>query len=113
MYAVIDDSGVQYKVAEGEVVDVPLRDAQPGESVVFDRVLLLSTDQGATVGSPIVPDARVVAEVLDQTKGPKINILHFRRRKRYQRRQGHRQHYTRVRIKEIVVPARASAGVQA
>lgn len=109
MYAVIEDGERQYKVAEGEVVDLDLRKAEPGDAIEFDKVLLVSTDDDVLVGTPAVEGARVVAEVVDETKGPKIMVLRFQRRKRHRRRVGHRQHYTRVRIKEIVMPGQAVA----
>jgi len=109
MYAVIEDGSMQYKVAEGETLDIDFRKAEPGERIEFHKVLLLSADDTATVGTPTIPDVRVVAEVVDQTKGPKIAVMRFRRRKRERRKVGHRQRYTRVKIKEIVVPGKAAA----
>ena len=101
MYAVIDDRGNQIKVVQGEIVEVDLAVAEPGSEIVFDRVLLTSGDAGIKVGAPVVEGARVVAEVLGETKGQKVYGMSFRRRKNSKVRKGHRQHYTSVRIKEI------------
>ena len=104
MYAIIEDSGQQFKVIEGERIDVDLRDAAPGDVIEFDRVLFWSGNDGARVGTPCIPDARVRAEVEDRVKGAKVVSFKFRRRKNYHRKKGHRQKYLRVRITEILVP---------
>ena len=105
MYAIIDDGGMQYKVAEGERIAVGLRDAQPGDAISFDRVLLISGDESATVGTPVISGAKVEAEVIDETKGKKVVVQRFRRRQGMNRRKmGHRQRYTSVMIKQIVPP---------
>jgi large subunit ribosomal protein L21 len=101
MYAVIDDRGNQIKVSEGEVVTVDLADAEPGSEVVFERVLLVSDDSGVKIGRPVVQDAKVIAEVIGNVKGKKVYGVSFRRRKSSRVRKGHRQKYTKVRIKEI------------
>lgn len=103
MYAVIDDRGNQIRVAEGEIVEIDLMDAEPGAEIVFEKVLLASGDSGVTVGKPSIEGARVVAEVLGNSKGRKVYGVSFRRRKNSKVRKGHRQHYSRVRIKEIAV----------
>ena len=105
MYAIIDDGGMQYKVAEGEAVSVGLREARPGDPVAFDRVLLISDDETATVGTPAIAGARVEGEVLGEAKAGKIVVQRFRRRQGLHRRKvGHRQRYTKVVIKQIVPP---------
>jgi len=101
MYAVIDDRGNQIKVSEGEVINVDLADVEPGSEVVFERVLLVSDDSGVKIGRPVVQDAKVIAEVLGNVKGKKVYGISFRRRKASRVRKGHRQKYTKVRIKEI------------
>jgi len=104
VYAVIEDSGQQFRVSEGDVLDVDLRDL-PAEAseVEFDRVLLTSDDNDVRVGTPLVEGAKVVAEVVEaQHKGPKLHIYHLRRRKNSRRKTGHRQRYLRVRVKQIV-----------
>lgn len=109
MYAIIDDNGKQYKAAEGDSFEVDLRAAQPGDEVSFDRVLLVSGDDTATVGTPTIEGAAVRAEVLGDTKGKKVVVQHFRRRQgRNRTRRGHRQPYTRVKIKQIVLPGQSA-----
>jgi len=104
MYAVIEDSGRQLKVSEGETLLVDLRDAAPGDRVEFDRVLLWSGPDGCRVGTPYLPQARVLALVEAEVKGPKVVSFKYRRRENYRRKVGHRQRYLRVRVTEIVVP---------
>jgi len=105
MYAIIEDSGTQIKVSQGDVVKVDLREvAQDTTSITFDRVLLLGEDGGegeATVGTPIVQGAKVLADILGQEKTPRIPVVKFKRRKTYLRRKGHRQGYLKVRITSI------------
>ena len=109
MYAIIEDRGMQYKVAEGESVDIDLLQAEPGEPISFDRVLLVSTEEGAAVGTPTVDGASVAGEVLGVTKAAKIVVQRFRRRQGSHRRKiGHRQRYTSVRIQQIVAPGRST-----
>lgn len=109
MYAIIDDGGKQYKVAEGEAVEVDLRSAQPGEAISFEKVLLISGDDGATVGAPTIEGASVQTEVLGEAKGQKVTVQRFRRRQgMHRRKQGHRQHYTRVKITKIILPGQAA-----
>lgn len=102
MYAIIAADGRQYKVSEGQEIQVDLRDgAKEGDTVTFDRVLLVSDGGTVKVGKPQVAGASVSAEVLSQDLGEKIYIQKIRRRKNYRRRTGHRQMYTRVRIGTI------------
>lgn len=101
MYAIIADGGRQYKVEQGQTLEVDFRDAQPGEKLTFDRVLAVSDDDGFRLGQPQVDGASVSATVLEQTKGDKIYVQKFRRRKNSKRRTGHRQQYTKVRIEKI------------
>lgn len=103
MYAVIEDSGQQFRVSEGDVLDVDLRELpDDAKEVTFDRVLLVSDDGKVKVGTPHVSGAKVAAEVLDpDAKGPKLFVHRLRRRKNSRRRTGHRQHHLRVRVKKI------------
>ena len=101
MYAIIADGGRQYKVEEGQTLEIDFRAAEPGDELKFDRVLALSDDKGFRVGQPEVAGAEVSAKVIDQTKGDKIYVQKFRRRKNSKRRTGHRQKYMRVRIDSI------------
>ncbi len=105
MYAIIEDSGTQIKVAPGDVLDLDLRKgSEAGESITFDRVLMIgdeASDAPATIGTPYVSGATVTGEVVDQVKGEKIDVIKFKRRKGYRVKQGHRQKYLRVKINEI------------
>ncbi len=104
MYAVIEDSGRQFKVSEGERIDVDLRGTNPGEVIEFDRVLFWSGNDGPRVGTPYLEDAKVLGAVEAEVKAKKVVSFKFRRRKQYHRKIGHRQRYLRVRITEILVP---------
>ncbi len=103
VYAVIEDSGQQFRVSEGDVVDVDLRDlAEGAKDVEFSRVLLVSDESGTKVGTPLVSNAKVVGEILDpEFKGEKVHHYYWRRRKASKRKIGHRQKYIRVRITKI------------
>ena len=102
MFAVIKTGGKQYKVAADDVLTVEKLQAEAGETVTFDEVLLVGGESGTTVGSPTVDGAKVTAEVVEQTRGDKVIIFKKRRRKHYQRTQGHRQDLTMVKITDIV-----------
>jgi large subunit ribosomal protein L21 len=102
MYAIIADSGRQFRVEPGQILDIDYRDASTtDDTLTFDRVLAVGSDQGLRLGTPTVAGASVTAKVLGVEKGDKIYIQKFRRRKNYDRRTGHRQLYTRVRIDSI------------
>ncbi len=102
MYAVIEDGSHQYRVERGMVLDVDYRERlNPGDELVFDRVLLCRSAEQVLVGQPVVSEARVVGRVLEHVKGPKIYVEKFKRRKNYRRRKGHRQRATRVVIEAI------------
>lgn len=102
MYAVFEDGSRQYRVSEGDQVDVDFRPAEVGNQIEFDRVLLFSVSDGVRVGTPTVENAKVVAEVLEQFRDDKIYVQKFKRRKNYHRRTGHRQPLTRVRVRQII-----------
>lgn len=101
MYALIETGGKQYRVAPGDVLDVERVAGAEGESVEFDRVLLVAGDDGVTVGTPTVEGAKVQASVVGEVRGPKIRVFKFKRRKGYRRTRGHRQDLLRVRIDGI------------
>ena len=101
MYAIISDSGKQFKVEEGQELDIDFRDAAKGEELKFDRVLAVSGEDGLKLGSPTVDGASVSAEVLGVQQGEKLVVQKIRRRKNSRRKTGHRQMYTRVRIGKI------------
>jgi large subunit ribosomal protein L21 len=101
MYAIIADSAHQYKVEEGQMLEIDFRDLNAGEQITFDRVLAVSSDSGFKLGKPNVEGAKVSAKVVGETKGEKIFVQKFRRRKNSKRRTGHRQKYTKVQIDSI------------
>jgi large subunit ribosomal protein L21 len=103
MYAVIKEGSKEYRVAEGDVVDIDLKsELSPGDEIEFDRVLLLSKDEGdVAVGTPEVEGAKVTATVEAHVKGPKVVAYKYKRRQGYHRKKGHRQQYTRVRVTGI------------
>lgn len=101
MYAIIEDGGRQFRVEEGQELEIDFRDLQSGAELTFDRVLAVSTDSGFQVGKPTVPGVVVQAKVLGADMGDKVYIQKFRRRKNSRRRTGHRQVYTRVQIAKI------------
>lgn len=104
MYAIVRDRGMQYRVEEGKFVDIALReDAEPGSEIELDEVLLIGGADHTKVGNPTVEGARVRAQVIDMVKGEKIMVFRYRNKKRFRRRRGHRQQYTRIQISEIVV----------
>jgi large subunit ribosomal protein L21 len=92
---------MQYRVEEGQTFDVALIDAEAGSEIEFGEVLLVGGD-AVSVGAPIVDGARVVAEVLGDVKGDKLVVFKYKNKKRYRRRTGHRQEYTRVKVSQIV-----------
>ena len=101
MFAVIKTGGKQYRVAAEDVVKIEKVAGGRGEIVSFDEVLLIGGD-AVTLGSPTVAGASVAAEVIEQSRGPKVIAFKKRRRKNSRRKRGHRQEFTTVRIKEIV-----------
>lgn len=100
MYAVIESGGKQHRVSEGESLRLEKLDAATGETVEFDRVLMVGGDD-IKVGTPVVTGARVTAEVVDHGRHAKVKIVKFNRRKHYRNETGHRQWYTEVKITGI------------
>lgn len=101
MYAIIEDGGRQFRVEEGQELEIDFREVEPGSELTFDRVLAVSNDSGFQVGKPTVSGVVVRAKVLGADLGEKVYIQKFRRRKNSRRRTGHRQIYTRVQIAKI------------
>ena len=101
MYAIIKTGGKQYKVAEGDVLNVEKLDAEKGAEVVFDEVLAIVNDGEVTVGKPFINGAKVTATVEDQGKGDKILVFKYKAKANYRKRAGHRQPYTAVKISGI------------
>lgn len=104
MYAIIEDSGQQFRVSEGDVLEVDLRElAENATTLEFDRVLLVSKEGDVRVGAPLVSGAKVTAEIVDaEVKGTKVYTYYWRRRKHSRSKTGHRQKYIQVRIAKIV-----------
>lgn len=113
MFAVVKTGGKQYRVAANDVITVEKLVAEQGATVSFDEVLMLGGDE-VTVGAPLVAGASVKAEVLEQVKGPKVVSFVKRRRKHSsQRKRGHRQQLTRVRIIDIIAGGAKAANAKA
>lgn len=103
MYAVVKSGGRQYRASVGDTVLVERLGVGVGQQLELDQVLLISDDDQVRVGRPVLDGAKVLATVVAQEKGPKLRVYKYRPKERYRRRAGHRQHYTRLRVDEIVV----------
>ena len=102
MFAIIQAAGHQFRVEPGQLLDVDRLGVDAGSEVTFDRVLLISQDDGSVVaGSPVVTGARVVGVVDTHARGPKIRVFRRKRRKGMRRTRGHRRDLTRIRITDI------------
>jgi len=101
MYAIIEDGGRQFRVEEGEQLDVDYRELPVGDQLKFDKVLAYRDDDGLKLGRPALESASVTAEVLSVVQGPKLTVQKLRRRKNSRRKTGHRQLLTRVKISSI------------
>lgn len=104
MYAVIETGGKQYRVQQGDIIDVErLADAgEPGSDIEFDRVLMVGgEDDAVQLGMPVIDGAKVSAKLVDEVRGTKVIVFKKKRRKQYRRRNGHRQALSRVRIENI------------
>lgn len=97
MFAVISTGGKQYKVSQGDLLDVEKLEGEIGDQVVLDKVLMLGGEK-PLIGTPFVEGASVAAEIINQTRAAKIIVFKKKRRKNYRRKNGHRQHFTRVKI---------------
>ena len=103
MYAVIRERGKQYKVEPGKSIQIDLKeDAKKGDTLELTDVLMVSKDGETQIGTPTVENAKVISEVQGHTKGKKLVVMKFRRRKDSRTKRGHRQKYTKIKIKEIV-----------
>jgi large subunit ribosomal protein L21 len=101
MYAVLKTGGKQYRVEKEDVVLVEKLDANDGDQVVLNDILMIGEGKKVTLGSPLVNDAAVMAQVIRQTRGPKITMIYKRRRKNSRRKQGHKQNLTLLKIIDI------------
>lgn len=102
MYAIVRTGGKQYRVTPNQIIDVEKLLAAEGDHVELTDVLLVNTDDQTVIGQPLVPDAKVIAEVVEQGRDEKITVLKYKAKTRYRRKLGHRQPYTRLAIREIV-----------
>ena len=107
-YAIIRIGGRQFRVAEGDTLDVDRLDVEPGKTATFGDVLLFADGKDVTHGDPLVSGARVTAEVVEQRKDKKVLAFKYKRRKGYHRTVGHRRKLTRVKIKTINVGSKKS-----
>jgi len=101
MYAIVDISGKQFKVTQDQFVYAPLMEGEEGASVEFDKVLLLDNDGKVEVGAPLIKGAKVSGKILGHVKGDKVIVFKKKRRKGYQKQNGHRQQFTKVLIEGI------------
>jgi len=102
MYAIVRTGGRQYRAEVGAVLDVEKLPYEVGDTIELDEVLLVADGDDVAVGQPLVDGAKVKATVVDQYRARKILVWKYRPKQRYRRRKGHRQHYTRLRIDEII-----------
>ncbi|MDO8350737.1 MAG: 50S ribosomal protein L21 [Gallionella sp.] len=101
MYAVIKTGGKQYRVITGETLKVEILPGDIGSAIVLDKVLMVSDGEKLSVGKPMLLGATVAATIISHGRGDKVRIFKMRRRKHYQKNQGHRQNYTEIRIDGI------------
>jgi large subunit ribosomal protein L21 len=102
MFAVIKTGGKQFRVKEGDILDVEKLDFEEGKKVTFDNVLLIEDDKNTLIGTPVVEKAQVVGEVVENFKDKKVLVFKKKRRKQYRKTAGHRQILTRVKIEKIL-----------
>jgi large subunit ribosomal protein L21 len=109
MYAVIETGGKQYRVEVGTELEVELLDVEPGKTITIDRVLLVADGDESNIGRPLVADASVSAEVVNQTRGPKLISFKYRPKARSRVKKGHRQELTTLRIADITLGGKSAA----
>ncbi|MFH0856545.1 MAG: 50S ribosomal protein L21 [bacterium] len=103
MIAIIKTGGKQYKIKEDDILKVEKIKGENGDNLEFNEVLLLSDDNESDIkiGKPLVEGAKVMAEIIEQGRAKKINVIKYKRKTRYRRKAGHRQEYTKIKILEI------------
>jgi large subunit ribosomal protein L21 len=101
MYAVVKTGGKQYRVAAGEKIKVEQIPADVGAEIILEQVLMVGEGESVKIGAPFVSGAKVTAKVIAHGRHPKVNIFKMRRRKHYQKHQGHRQNFTEIEISGI------------
>jgi large subunit ribosomal protein L21 len=102
MYAVISTGGKQYRVSKGDVVEIEKLDANAGDNVEFDQVLMIKEKAAVKIGKPVIQGAKVSGTILEQKKAKKVIIFKKKKKKQYRRTRGHRQLLTAVKIKDII-----------
>jgi large subunit ribosomal protein L21 len=103
MYAVIKTGGKQHRVSEGDVIAIEKINGEKGDAVVFDQVLMVEKEGDFRIGRPVLEGAKVVGEILAQTKAAKLIVFKMKKRKGYHKKNGHRQQLTSMKIKEISI----------
>ena len=103
MATVVEIAGFQYEVEKNAKLSVPLLEGNPGDSVEFSNVLLSGKDGNLSFGSPFIEGAKVTAKIMEHKKDKKVLVFHKKRRKGYQKLNGHRQNYTKIQITDITV----------
>ena len=104
IYAVIETGGKQIRVTPGETFNAELLAAAPGDTVELDKVLLISDDNGVKVGNPTIEGAKVVATAVGDIRAKKVIVFKYKAKTRYHKKNGHRQQYTTLMVKDIVSP---------
>ncbi|MCH1429208.1 MAG: 50S ribosomal protein L21 [Chlamydiales bacterium] len=104
-YVIIETGGKQYRVTQGDVIDVELLEGAKDDNIEFEKILFFSDGKDVKVGAPYLDKSSVKAVILDEVKGPKVYAFKYKRRKSCHRKVGHRQKYSRVQINEISVSA--------
>ena len=102
MFAVLNTGGKQYKVSQGDLIDVDKLESDVGDKVTLNKVLMVGEGDDVEVGFPYVSNCKVTGEVMEQGKGAKIIVFKKKRRKNYRRKNGHRQRFTKLKITEII-----------
>ncbi len=102
MYALVEIAGVQFEVEPGDIIEVPLLDAEPNESVTFDKILLVGNDERTVIGEPYITGI-ITADVLEHFKGDKVLVFKKKRRKGYRKLNGHRQWFSLIGLTKFEV----------
>jgi len=103
MYAILETGNQQYKVEEGTRIKIERVEGEVGSEVTFDKIYLVNDGEKTIVGAPVVENAKVVGEIIKQARFRKILVFKKKRRKSYRKKQGHRQYFTEIKIKNIAV----------
>ncbi len=105
MLAVIKTGGKQHLVSPGDIIKIEKIEAEEGKETVFDQILLLTKEEAVEIGSPLIKGAQVKGKVIEHGKGKKEVIFKYKSKKRYKKKKGHRQPYTKIEITKIISPA--------